>query len=191
MRDSFPFLTRLGLGPEAEVRDIRRAYASAVKKIDQEADPAAFQDLREAYEFALNWHAHGSEPELAPVPGNMTEPEAGPGHAPEPAQKDDPYRLAEQAFQEFTTNTSFLTIDAESRHKRPTPWRRPAPFGIAPDMQAKRRPKNQKNPGLYLGSDKKSCFPWCGVEPHLLCLTGARRETTTVQRQKPGAFLAI
>ncbi len=58
MRDSFPFLTRLGLQPDSDAKDIRRAYARELKKIDQAADPGAFQELRESYEIALGWHAY-------------------------------------------------------------------------------------------------------------------------------------
>lgn len=50
-----PFLERLGLGLEAEARDVRRAYARELRRIDQETDPRGFQALREAYEAALQW----------------------------------------------------------------------------------------------------------------------------------------
>jgi hypothetical protein len=49
------FLTRLGLGLEAEAGDIRRAYARLLKLIDQEQDAKGFQRLREDYEEALQW----------------------------------------------------------------------------------------------------------------------------------------
>lgn len=50
MQDAFD---RLGLSPEADAREIRKAYARELKKIDQQNDPDGFQTLRTAYEAAL------------------------------------------------------------------------------------------------------------------------------------------
>ena len=49
------FLSVLNLDETAGVRDVRRAYARQLKQIDQAADAAGFQALREAYEAALAW----------------------------------------------------------------------------------------------------------------------------------------
>lgn len=47
------FLRDTGLPPDATPRDIRKAYARALKGIDQATEPQAFQQLRAAYEAAL------------------------------------------------------------------------------------------------------------------------------------------
>ncbi|MFZ6755740.1 hypothetical protein ACO0K9_00855 [Undibacterium sp. Ji50W] len=49
------FFNQHALAREADERDIKRAYAKALKKIDQENDPGGFQALRESYEHALQW----------------------------------------------------------------------------------------------------------------------------------------
>lgn len=49
------FLTRLDLAPGADERQVRRAYARELKRIDQQNDLAGFQYLRECYETALAW----------------------------------------------------------------------------------------------------------------------------------------
>jgi hypothetical protein len=65
---------RLGLSGTPTVREVKRAYAGLLKETRPEDDPQAFQDLRTAYETALQWaqwaeaapaHAE-SEPEPQP-----------------------------------------------------------------------------------------------------------------------------
>ena len=51
------FFERLGIAPTEDVKTIKRAYAAALKRIDQVAEREAFETLRKAYELALGWTA--------------------------------------------------------------------------------------------------------------------------------------
>lgn len=61
------FLDRLSLDSSTDARVIRRAYARELKLINQEAEPAAFQSLREAYEAALRWIEEGAQELPEPI----------------------------------------------------------------------------------------------------------------------------
>ena len=59
----------LGIAETKDSKAIRRAYANRLRTIDQQKDPAAFQRLRQAYEWALNRVAEpATETQQAPPP---------------------------------------------------------------------------------------------------------------------------
>ncbi|MEO7578973.1 MAG: J domain-containing protein, partial [Massilia sp.] len=49
----------LGIAPTGDEREIKRAYARRLKCTRPEDDPLAFQELHDAYEFALRVARHG------------------------------------------------------------------------------------------------------------------------------------
>lgn len=54
-----------GLPPDADEREIKRAYAKRLKTVRPELDPAGFQQLHEMYRNALAWRAHAASVALA------------------------------------------------------------------------------------------------------------------------------
>ncbi|WP_219132716.1 J domain-containing protein [Janthinobacterium sp. UMAB-60] len=82
----------LGTEPTGDERALKRAYAKRLKVTRPEDDPAAFQELREAYEYALR-HAHLFAEEL---------PEAQTAEAPEarPMEPADLWGVIDEPAQE-------------------------------------------------------------------------------------------
>lgn len=108
-----PFIEQWGLDSDADERAVKRAYATRLKKIDQEADPAGFQQLRETYETALRWvkakEAAAVQPAMdedaAPLPeASVVEAspvDAPPADAPPADSTPSPEQLASAVFDDF------------------------------------------------------------------------------------------
>jgi hypothetical protein len=100
------YLERLGLRDDAALVDIRRAYARELKLIDQERDAAGFQQLRQAYEEAMEWIKWRDDPlpvepeaeAAAAAPMEWPMPAMFPSKAPERVDVDG---IAGAAFARF------------------------------------------------------------------------------------------
>lgn len=76
-RNAWPW-SALDLDGPADPREVRRAYARKLKAIDQAADPAGFQTLRQAFELAKAMAGEGDRPRVQVV------------FTPEPAEPEPP-----------------------------------------------------------------------------------------------------
>ena len=116
-----PFFAALDIEDDSQPLDertLRRAYARRLKRIDIEAEPQRFQDLREALEAALRWSAMreraqqagddatSSEADNDATPASEREPNA---KSPSPPGFVEPEALAEAVFATFQPQvTTFL-----------------------------------------------------------------------------------
>ncbi|GAB3089618.1 J domain-containing protein [Lysobacter terrae] len=83
----FWFFERLGIAPTHDPGEIRRAYAIALKRLDQATQREAFEQLREAYLWAMDW-ARDIEEDCADEDVDESEvPDPGPSVT--PPQVDD------------------------------------------------------------------------------------------------------
>lgn len=87
--------SELGLSGPATDRDIRRAYATRLKRIDPEADPKSFEGLRMAYEYARELAEYAeaeAEPAVQAGPLEMSPESLAPpvaGHDAQAAKPDE------------------------------------------------------------------------------------------------------
>ncbi|MGK5065668.1 hypothetical protein [Janthinobacterium sp. LB3P112] len=106
----------LGTEPTGDDRAFKRAYAKRLKMTRPEDDPAAFQELREAYEYALR-HAHLFAAELPEAQAVAAEAEAPEAPPMEPAEL---WGVIDDAAQD--TGTELWGVIAQEPAPPPEQW---------------------------------------------------------------------
>ncbi|MGX9786154.1 hypothetical protein [Janthinobacterium lividum] len=104
----------LGTEPTGDERALKRAYAKRLKVTRPEDDPAAFQELREAYEYALR-HAHLFAEELPEPPAAEAETPAAP-----PMEPADLWGVIDEPAQE--PPTELWGVIAQEQTPPPEQW---------------------------------------------------------------------
>lgn len=107
----------------SDERSIKRAYAKALKCIDQETELEAFQALRESYEYAVNWTRHRL----------WQEQQAATNEAVETAEVEvtEPTAELEQNQTPRIVPASVSTVDHHGEAE--TPWCDTVPLHSAPE----------------------------------------------------------
>lgn len=100
-------LRELGLGPDADERAVKRAYAARLKTTRPDIDPEAFQALNATYQAALAWVQSRSNVTAVPMPiASATDTEAD-------APADEPPHGAITRI--LSADALFEMLDAPSR----------------------------------------------------------------------------
>ncbi|NVE00193.1 hypothetical protein [Massilia sp. BJB1822] len=119
MTETPDFLQHLDLPASADARDVRRADARAVKLIDQENDPAAFQQLREAYESALLWLKRSDAPAVRETVVQAAPPAATavaiPEPVPAPVPEPDLFVEFHAHFRQLAESSKTILTEAEAK----------------------------------------------------------------------------
>lgn len=174
---------RLALRPDANERDVRRAYALELKKIDQELQPEVFQQLRETYDALLAWLQRQKEvqPDRPQPQQQQPQPEpeqqmpadaAAPLH--QAASQEDlarevlqtlVHRFEHRPFTDHNACAAFLAGSLEDPRLAHVDARRYFEWGVASILAGGWRPGHE-----LLFAPATECFGWRQDRTRLLWL---------------------